>query len=134
MKKIKKSSIGNRIEHLRSEVLHIKQKEMADKLGVAFSTVSSWELNSNPPLSAILNICNTFGINRKWLEEGIPPIKQEITIDTKDLIEELKKRFNLSPLTTKILIKFLNLSNDDQKKLCEIVHRLVSFREEEKED
>ncbi len=59
-----------RLKHLRKE-LNLNQIEFAQKLGTSQQTVARWESGArNITESRILQICQTFGVRRAWLETG----------------------------------------------------------------
>lgn len=62
--------IGNRIKSLR-KALNLTQQEFADKIDVKRNTVAQYEIGRNEPQSAVVTlICNTYNVNRHWLETG----------------------------------------------------------------
>lgn len=93
----------DRIRSLR-ELLGLSQSSFGAKVGVKQNTVSSWEAGKiTPNDSAVLNICQTFGIREEWLRTGdgpmeIPRPKDEallkfFTSVLKDQPESIRKRF-----------------------------------------
>ena len=49
----------------------LKQAQMALKLGVKTTTVTSWETGlRNPSETIIVSICREFGVNETWLRTG----------------------------------------------------------------
>ena len=93
----------DRIRSLR-ELLGLSQSSFGAKVGVKQNTVSSWEAGKiTPNDSAVLNICQTFGIREEWLRTGegpmeIPHSKDEallkfFTSVLKDQPESIRKRF-----------------------------------------
>lgn len=59
-----------RLKELR-KALGIKQRELADRLGVKVSNVGAWEIGRQPiPDTRVYQICNEYGVNRAWLESG----------------------------------------------------------------
>ncbi len=63
------STIQTRIVELRKK-LNLKQKDVAQSLGVAISTVSSWENMSIIPENSIVSICLIYNVNESWLRTG----------------------------------------------------------------
>ena len=60
----------NRIKELRKS-LGLNQTEFADKLGIATSTISCYELGTRVPSDAIIkSICREYGVNETWLRTG----------------------------------------------------------------
>lgn len=59
-----------RIKKLR-QTLNLKQREIAEKLGVKVSVVGAWEIGQNPvPSMRVYQLCNEYGVRREWLETG----------------------------------------------------------------
>lgn len=60
----------DRLKLLR-KTLNKKQREIADRLGVAPGVVGAWESGSNKPGKArVYQICKEFNVRREWLENG----------------------------------------------------------------
>lgn len=63
-----------RIVELR-KILGLTQQQFGDKLGIKRGTVANYEVGRNLPSKAVMRlICEEFGINRQWLEQGTGPI------------------------------------------------------------
>jgi len=63
--------MNTRIKELRTK-LNKSQAEFAEMVGVSQGAVWFWESGKqSPPEQAVRIICQTFGVNRKWLESGI---------------------------------------------------------------
>lgn len=59
-----------RLKELR-KALNLKQREMAERLGVTVSLVGVWESGVQPiSKPRIYQICKEFGVRREWLEDG----------------------------------------------------------------
>ena len=64
------NEIKDRMKALRN-ALNLKQREVAEKLGVQVSIVGAWEIGKNPiPATRIYQLCNEYHVNRAWLEKG----------------------------------------------------------------
>lgn len=61
--------MNDRIKELRIK-LNMTQPEFGERLGVAFSTVSGWEIRGKVKNSSVLSICKTFNVNENWLRYG----------------------------------------------------------------
>ena len=59
-----------RLKELR-KALGLKQREIAEKLDVPVSVVGAWETGRPVPKPRIYQICNEYGVNRDWLENGV---------------------------------------------------------------
>lgn len=59
-----------RLKELR-KALGIKQRELAERLGVAVGLVGRWETGQQTiATTRIYQICNEYNVNRDWLERG----------------------------------------------------------------
>lgn len=60
-----------RLKELR-KALNLKQRELAEKLGVTVSLVGVWESGVQPiSTTRIYQICKEFRVRREWLENGV---------------------------------------------------------------
>ena len=94
-----------RLKELR-KALNLKQREMAERLGVTVSLVGVWE-SGVQPISAprIYQICKEFRVRREWLEKGVgemfePPGEERKLKDFSDgeiYSEALDRIYDLCP-------------------------------------
>lgn len=94
-----------RLKELR-KALNLKQREMAERLGVTVSLVGVWE-SGVQPISAprIYQICKEFRVRREWLEKGVgemfePPGEERKLKDFTDgeiFSEALGRIYDLCP-------------------------------------
>lgn len=74
--------MNERLKKIRAE-RHLKQKDIAEAIGVKENTVAIWECGAkNPSDRAIRDICREFNISEDWLRNGegemtIPKSKSE---------------------------------------------------------
>ena len=65
------SEMKDRLKELR-KVLDIKQREVAERLGVAVGVVGTWESGGSPiPRARIYQLCKEYNVRREWLETGV---------------------------------------------------------------
>lgn len=75
--------IGNQIKQRRKE-LHLTQEELAQKLNVARSTISNWEVGRNyPDMQLIVSISDILDIPLENLLREDSEVVKKITVDTK---------------------------------------------------
>ena len=68
-----------RLKTLRKE-LGLTQQEFSDRLGIQRSTYSKYELGTNIPTSAVINlICDRCHISENWLRTGEGPMFVDIS-------------------------------------------------------
>lgn len=62
--------MNERLKQLRKK-LGLKQRQLAERLGVTIGLVGNWEAGSQPiSKPRIYQICKEFGVRREWLEDG----------------------------------------------------------------
>ena len=62
--------MNERLKTLR-KFFGIKQRQLAERLGVSLGAVGTWEMGKDPiPKARIYQICKEFGVRREWLEDG----------------------------------------------------------------
>ena len=88
----------NRLKKVR-KALDIKQREVAERLGVGVGLVGQWECGITPmPDVRIYQFCNEYNVNEKWLRTGEgemfdkPDAKLLETFSDEDLLTESMKR------------------------------------------
>lgn len=67
----------------------VSQKELAQKTGIAQSTINGYLNGRTAPMDAIDKIADALGVNR-WLllnNEALPIVKEELTLDEIKLLE-----------------------------------------------
>lgn len=93
---------GFRLKEIRL-ANHLKQKEMAKKLGITPSYVSKIEKEKIFPVSEnlIRSICSTFNINRDWLLTG----ESSPSHSSNQIIAEPQQAYSASDPNTELLKK-----------------------------
>ncbi len=77
----------------------IKQQELADKLGIRKSVVSSWKTrNTNPPLEYMVQICELLEISPNELlgysNNTIEEIYKKLTEEDKEIVDNIFSRYS----------------------------------------
>lgn len=77
----------------------IKQQELADKLGIRKSVVSSWKTrNTNPPLEYIVQICELLEISPNELlgysNNTIEEIYKKLTKEDREIVDNIFSRYS----------------------------------------
>ena len=86
----------NRIKELRKS-LGLNQTEFAEKLGIATSTISCYELGTRVPSDAIIkSICREYGVNETWLRTGAGEMRRSRSREA-ELGELIRSRLIDSP-------------------------------------
>ena len=64
------SEMKDRLKELR-KTLNLKQREVAEKLGVPVGNVGAWEAGMRDvPATRIYQLCHEYNVRREWLETG----------------------------------------------------------------
>lgn len=94
-----------RLKELR-KVFNLKQRQLAERLGVTVGLVGTWESGSAPvPKTRIYQICKEFRVRRDWLEMGEgemmePPSEERKLCDFPDhdvYLEAKERLYNALP-------------------------------------
>lgn len=75
-------TIGERLNHLRENILKISQEELGNKIGVSRFSISNYESGKrNLTDRVITDVCRECGANEEWLRsgEGNPLIPEDMT-------------------------------------------------------
>ena len=98
------SEMKDRLKELR-KALNIKQREVAEKLGVRTGDVGGWESGRNIPDSRLRLLCKEYNVRREWLETGVGEMfEPEATFEEKlanaasALFDELSDRGKVAVL------------------------------------
>lgn len=76
----------DRLKELR-KALNLKQREVAERLGVKVGVVGTWECGGSPvPSPRIYQLCKEYNVRREWLETGVGEMFEEKgKVDLKDV-------------------------------------------------
>ena len=86
------------------KALGLKQREIAEKLGVSIGTYGGWETGVPIPDARIYQICHEFSINEEWFRTGngtmfVNAAKEVERLSDEELIRELNERGYATYLT-----------------------------------
>ena len=72
------TALNERIRHLRKDVLDMSQRQFADALGMAQTSISALEsLGGGVSERFIKTVCTMFNVSENWLRTGEGPIYNE---------------------------------------------------------
>ena len=99
------SEMKDRLKELR-KTLNLKQREVAENLGVTVSVVGGWEAGVQAiPSTRIYQLCKEYNVRREWLETGVGEMfEPEATFEEKlanaasALFDELSDRGKVAVL------------------------------------
>lgn len=102
----------------------LSQTEFGEKLGVSVNFIGNLEQGRTElkPLTAQL-ISRVFDVNPLWLETG----EGKMLIETDRVItDELSKKYKLTNLQEKVLLKYLNLDTKQREIVAQAVELLAN--------
>ena len=110
------------------DALKLRQKDMAERLGVGNNVVNKWvKGNSEPSKGVRGNICATFGVRREWLETGDGEMFEKRAKTLADAtFEELQEAYINALLE--------QLPPDVQARVVEFVGRMIEKRKQREAD
>ena len=127
---MKRSKCNNSVEDIRDRIkilrtsLRLTQAEFGEKINVADSTITNWELRGKIPQSKIVLISRVFGVNQNWLETGdgdmfatSDPVKIETPY-------EFAIRYGCDQFMATIFERVTKL-NDEQKRMFSEILQIV---------
>ena len=89
----------DRLKLLR-KTLGLKQRELADRLGVDVGGVGGWECGRNAiPKTRVYQICKEFNVRREWLENGEGEMFEPVESLTEDeiFVKKIKELIEALP-------------------------------------
>lgn len=107
---------------------NMTQKELADKLGVNYSTISKWESGTHSPeTKSIIRISKTFNIKwRLFLEVDLENYEGKIEPET----EEVDYAIYLPNDELDHLIEYRKLDNEHKQRLAELIKFYINEQNE----
>ena len=76
----------DRLKELR-KTLNLKQREVAERLGLDVGAIGNWEAGTRAiPSTRIYQLCKEYNVRREWLETGVGEMFEEKgKVDLKDV-------------------------------------------------
>lgn len=117
------SEMKDRLKELR-KALNLKQREVAEKLGVRVGDVGGWESGRHVPDSRLRLLCHEYNVRREWLETGegemFEPEKDARELkdfsDDELWVETMKRMFaRLDPNEQNEFIRYCNELLEEQE-------------------
>lgn len=107
------------IKSLR-KTLKLSQQSFADMIGRNLRTLQKYESGEiTLDNSAILLICKTFGVNEKWLREGVGAIWSEDKPQTLDYLSKTQQR---------AIMAIYDLSDDETNRVIDFIQGITASR------
>ena len=121
-------SIGERIKHLRKEILEKTQKEFGSQIGLKPNSVSDIESRKNNPTEQTIKaICREFNISYLWLTEGIEPIYSDLDSDSMARIDDIMTGEN--EFAKNLFREFAKLDDSEWKMLEKLIKSIAEKKE-----
>lgn len=100
-----------RLKQIR-KYLKLSQKNFAKEIGMSQSGYAQIEIGDRPISDRLIkSICMAFNVNENWLRTG----EGEMIIEIKDdFLDQMTKKYNLSPIEAQIADYCLNLSSEER--------------------
>lgn len=100
------------------------QVDFAKSLGVSNPAISKLESGINGLSDRMIKtICSLYNVNENWLRTGEGDI---FNAPSNSVIDELKKKYDLSDTSVQILTKYLTLSSENRKKFDDVLSFLYN--------
>ena len=114
--------IKDRLKKLRT-TLGLKQREVAERLGIRVSLVGNWEsgINAIPP-TRIYQLCHEYNVRREWLETGEGEMFEKSESSPYD--EAIKN--GLSPFAATIYLRYTQLPKEQREVFEEVFAKLIT--------
>lgn len=117
-------SIGERIKHLRKEILEKTQKEFGSQIGLKPNSVSDIESGKNNPTEQTIKaICREFNICYLWLTEGVEPMKESLDADSMARIDDIMTSEN--EFAKNLFREFAKLDKEEWKMLEKLIKNIA---------
>lgn len=106
-------STNERIKIIR-KLKGLNQADFGKKIGLSESAICNYESGRRTVSElTIKSICREYNINYEWLKNGIEPMDYDI--DNSDILEILKREYDLSDIDVQILSIYITLSKKERE-------------------
>lgn len=121
-------TINDRIKEVR-KALKLSQTLFGEKLGVGRGVITNIEMNLTDPKDLFVELlCNTFSVNREWLETGNGEM---FKASTESIVDKLVKEYSLDDIDTSIIETYLNFNEAERsvvKKFITSVAKSITIK------
>ena len=116
-------TVGERIRHLRKQVLKMTQEDFARKINISRSNIANIEIGKIALTDRVAtDICNSFSISEEWLRTGEGEMHRE-TEST--LFSAFARQYDLSDKERQAARYLLSLSSEDRQQILRVVEGLA---------
>ena len=108
-------TVGERIRHLRKQVLKMTQDDFARKINISRSNIANIEIGKISLTDRVAtDICNSFSVSEEWLRTGEGEIQRE-TEST--LFSAFARQYDLSEKEQHVARYLLSLSSEERQQI-----------------
>lgn len=119
--------IGDRILHLRKDVLNLNQSDFANAMNISRSMISCLEKGErNATDRTISDLCRVFNVSEEWLRNGMGEMFQPLNDDIDYMIGKYGDR--LTQGQKDIIIAMLQMNDDDRTIVDTFIDKLFALR------
>lgn len=115
---------NERVKHFRKNVKHMTQDEFAKEISLSRSNLGNIETGAVSITDRTIKmICESFNLSEAWLRTGSGPMYRETE---SSIVDELCKRYNMSPARRRVMEIFLSMDDDKQEALAETFFNVIT--------
>ena len=119
---------NERVKYFRKNVKHMTQDEFAKEINLSRSNLGNIETGAVSITDRTLKaICESFNLSEAWLRTGSGPMYRETE---SSIVDELCKRYNMSPARRRVMEIFLSMDDEKQEQLAETFFNIVTAANE----
>lgn len=121
-------SIGERLRHLRKDVLKINQEDVAGRLKVTRSYISNLEKGDRAFTDrTIADICREYKVKEEWLRNGTGDMFQVESDDLDYLVAKYGSR--LTDAQRKLIIAILKMDDRERAAVDNFIDSLLGIKD-----
>lgn len=117
-------TVNERIRDFRKKEKKMTQAEFATHIKMSRSNLSGIETGAVIITDRTIKMmCECFNVSEAWLRTGSGPMYRETE---SSIVDELCKRYNMSPARRRVMEIFLSMDDDKQEALAETFFNIVT--------
>lgn len=121
-------TVNERIRDFRKKQKKMTQAEFAAQIQMSQSNFAGIETGAVTITDRTIKmICECFNVSEAWLRTGSGPMYRETE---SSIVDELCKRYNMSPARRRVMEIFLSMDEDKQEALAETFFNIVTAANE----
>lgn len=121
-------TVSERIRDFRKKQKKMTQDEFAAQIQMSRSNLAGIETGAVTITDRTIKmICECFNVSEAWLRTGSGPMYRETE---SSIVDELCKRYNMSPARRRVMEIFLSMDDEKQEQLAETFFNVVTAANE----